>query len=149
MRRETMDALTLHSWTPVPEELRWIAFRDASTAAVASPKWTEQGDTPAEWCPPPDAAGGLWVKGMVGPEQIPSAAHAVGEYTDSLVCGAYFSSGAQGVFLCWVEGYAIAIVRPEVVPRFGHRETMLQHLGLHPRMQPEGCTIPEVEVTFT
>lgn len=142
----------LHSYTDVPEDRKFAAFRAACEGGGTPPDWTRQGDDPRGWESPPDAAGGLVLFGRDGAPlavQPPvdnamsamnaalDAAEEVGIPADEVIA-AYFSCGGQGIFL--VQGRdgqaSVMIARPEPSPRRGAREDALQSMGFEPVVFP-------------
>lgn len=136
----------LHSYTPVPEDKKFAAFRVACEGGGTPPDWTRLGDDPRDWESPSDAAGGLLLFGRHGaplsiepPPRSPframlsalRCARDVG-ISPSVVTAAYFSCGGQGVFLTRLPdgSSCVYVARPEVQSRIGAREENMQRLGL-------------------
>lgn len=153
-----------HSWTPIEdgedEPRRWKAFAEASKAVVNSPMWT-MGDDPKHDQPPPDAAGRLWRahehEGKSVPTTIAEALQwLAAEFSvdddpdiEKEALGAYFSSGAAGIFLFRIGlSYYILIVRDNPDPYFGNREDFLQEMGYSPVIVENPPQIGEVTYTY-
>lgn len=150
-----MGLVYVHSETRVSETDAYRVFRAACEGGGDPPEWTTQGDDPAKWAPPPDAAGGLWTK-VSGVAMPCGVAHAVGMlgHLRHYALAAYFSSGGQAVILmgpwdpeepggiaqCW-----IWVARPEDQPRIGVREQDMARAGAAPELVGPGWLAGEVE----
>lgn len=142
-------AAVLHSYTEVPEDKKFAAFRAACEGGGTSPDWTKLGDDPSAWKSPADAAGGLILFGRHGaPLAVqPTSDDAMAAIDAALdvaeevgipaheVTAAYFSCGGQGIFLVQsaVNGQSsVMVARPEPCPRRGAREDELERMGFEP-----------------